>query len=262
MWLSGLFSAISIKFFSSVDDVVWLTPFLTSTLSPALQLQNAAIYTSVCLVQTFVAMTLAFSGEKTVAWLLSNEPNAWSADKVLTVIAGCLMALFGAKELYNHFYGDDDDSEDAGGTPSSGTSQSADKLAQAREPKYDKVATKDEQGESEPLAHGEIESGLEIEQLEHQRNNLSHERGPFKLFQIAFIGSVDDLTLFVPMLVGKAFDPVQLVFGSLTAACCIVSLCMFIGLCKPIANVLAVVPLWFIVITFAVVLLVKGAMMD
>jgi hypothetical protein len=253
MWLYGLFSAICIKFFSSVDDVVWLTPFLISTLSPTLQLQNAAIYTSVCLVQTFVAMTIAFSGEKTVDWLLSNKQDAWSADKVLTVVAGCLMALFGAKELYNHFYGDDDDSEDTVGTLSSGTSQSADKLAQARVLTDDNVPKERDGG---------IESGLEIEQPEHQRNNLSRERGPCKLFQIAFIGSVDDLTLFVPMLVGKAFDPVQLFFGSLSAACCIVSICIFIGLCKPIANVLAVIPLWFIIITFAVVLLVKGAMMD
>lgn len=254
MWLYGLFSAICIKFFSSVDDVVWLTPFLISTLSPTLQLQNAAIYTSVCLVQTFVAMTIAFSGEKTVDYLLSNKQDAWSADKVLTVVAGCLMALFGAKELYNHFYGDDGDSEDIGGNPSNGSPRdlTEDKLAQSR------VLTDDVPKERD----GGIESGLEIEQPEHQRNTSDRGRGPFKLFQIAFIGSVDDLTLFVPMLVGKAFDPVQLFFGSLSAACCIVSLCIFIGLCKPIANVLAVIPLWFIVITFAVVLLVKGAMMD
>ena len=62
-------------------------------------------------------------------------------------------------------------------------------------------------------------------------------------------------------LIGKTFDPVQLVAGSLSAACIIVALCIFIGLCKPIANILGKVPLWLIVITFAVILLSKGAMM-
>lgn len=259
MWLYGLFSAISIKFFSSVDDVVWLTPFLTSTLTPALQLQNATIYTCVCLVQTFVAMSIAFSGEKTVKWLLSNEEDAWSADKVLTVTAGCLMVLFGAKELYNHFYGENDD-DDEGPTASRSVSSVLSSPKSDEVAKYNKVATVEEKSEFEPLALAmDMESGGE--EVPKRHSTLSQERGPCKLFQIAFIGSIDDLTLFVPMLVGKAFDPLQLVLGSLTAACCIVALCTFIGLCKPIANFLSNVPLWFIIMGFATFLLIEGARM-
>merc|ERR1719390_369316 len=62
------------------------------------------------------------------------------------------------------------------------------------------------------------------------------------LFVIAFIGSVDDLTLFVPMLVGKGFDVAQLVSGGFFAAVLIVLVCVFLGLCKPIADCLSRVP--------------------
>jgi len=255
MWLYGLFLAFTSKFFSSIDDVVWLTPFLTSTLTPALQLQNALIYTSVCLVQTFVAMTLAYSGEETVAWLTAGQKDAWSPNKILTVGAGCLMTLFGAKELYNHFYGDDEEGEDSREMPLPGADDSQ------TDPGSPKVATPAAKDGHEPLAPLEVESGLEIEATSTSRSQ-ERGRGPIKLFQIAFIGSVDDLTLFVPMLVGKSFDPVQLVAGSLTAACIIVSLCIFIGLCKPIAKILGLIPLWAIVFSFAVILLSKGIMMD
>lgn len=78
------------------------------------------------------------------------------------------------------------------------------------------------------------------------------------LFVIAFLGSVDDLTLFVPMLVGKGFDMVQLVIGGFVAASIIVILCVFIGKCKPVADCLSAIPLAAIVVTFASCLLVKG----
>merc|ERR1711959_322108 len=77
------------------------------------------------------------------------------------------------------------------------------------------------------------------------------------LFVIAFLGSIDDLTLFVPMLVGKGFDWLQLISGAIVAASTIVMICLFIGLCKPVANCLSNIPLALIVAVFASSLLVK-----
>merc|ERR1719409_1545551 len=82
------------------------------------------------------------------------------------------------------------------------------------------------------------------------------------LFVIAFIGSVDDLTLFVPMLVGKGFDIVQLMLGAFLATSVIITFCICIGLCKPIADCLSKIPLAAIVIVFATVLLLKGFVFD
>merc|ERR1719148_504819 len=62
------------------------------------------------------------------------------------------------------------------------------------------------------------------------------------LFMIAFIGSLDDLTLFVPMLVGRGFDWLQLISGAAIAGSTIVMLCLFVGLCKPVADFLGSIP--------------------
>jgi hypothetical protein len=107
-------------------------------------------------------------------------------------------------------------------------------------------------------------TGVEIDNPQKPEAELSKadKERQQTLFVIAFIGSVDDLTLFVPMLVGKGFDLVQLMLGAFLAAAIIVTLCIFIGQCKPIADCLSSIPLAAIVIVFAVVLLLKGFVFD
>lgn len=273
-WLVGFGSAFGIKFSSSIDDVVWLAPFLTSNSSAAIRMQNSVIYTSVCLVQTVVAMAIAYSGRKAVKFLTGGNKDAWSTEKILTVGAGCLLACYSIKLSYEYYQElmEGDGEENAGGDPESGT--------------YNKVASGEDGDEKGP--DGAVESGRagcctggmfglqKGGEVELSGRNLTADReidNPEKtdeamdaadrakqktLFVIAFIGSVDDLTLFVPMLVGKSFDLGQLMFGAFFAATTIVTICIFIGLCKPIADCLSKVPLALIVIIFATVLLIKG----
>merc|ERR1712025_1540292 len=86
-----------------------------------------------------------------------------------------------------------------------------------------------------------------------------HEKYNWKaLFTICFIGSVDDLTLFVPMLVGKGFNIIQLMLGSFLAVVTIVFVCVFLGLCKPFADFVEKIPLALIVVIFATFLLGKA----
>jgi len=257
-WLAGFGSAFSIKLSSSIDDVVWLAPFLTANSSTPQRTWNALIYISVCVVQTLVAKLIALSGNTVVGYLTAGAKDAWSTEKILTVSAGCMLAVYSVKLTYESVQecreGAETD-EDRGS-----------------DNKYNKVATED---------GGDAESGLngmkkgsrgslsarnrEIEHAEDgdpSRVTIANEEGRSQaLFVIAFIGSVDDLTLFVPMLVGKGFDIVQLVTGGFIAATTIVVFCVFIGLCKPIADCLSKIPLALIVVIFAVVLLVRGSLM-
>jgi hypothetical protein len=75
---------------------------------------------------------------------------------------------------------------------------------------------------------------------------------------IAFLGSIDDLTLFVPLLVGKALTILQLVLGAMMATLLIIVLCIFLTRCEIVANILEKIPLVAIVAAFSVILLVKG----
>jgi len=272
-------SAFGIKFSSSIDDVVWLAPFLTSNCSVNIRLQNSVIYTSVCLVQTLVAMLIAQTGRKAVAMATGGNKDAWSTEKILTVGAGCLLAVYSVKLSYEwiqEMREGDDEGEEAGGNPESGTYN---KVAQGEEEaeKNGNNAEAVESGRAGCCAgglfggaakkEGEVElsarnvsTNVEIDNPDKAESDVNDaDRARQRtLFVIAFIGSVDDLTLFVPMLVGKSFDLFQLMFGAFFAAAIIVFICIFIGLCKPIADCLSKVPLALIVIIFATVLLIKG----
>jgi len=200
--LAGISSAISIKLASSIDDVVWLAPFFTGNQSRSAKLRHASIYICVCLLQTMLAMVIATSGDSIVDWLTKGMPGVWSSDRILTVGAGVLMALYALK------------------------------------------------------------LGCEAEAKDDDESDTTGMEGSWALFTIAFLGSLDDLTLFVPMLLGNGFDAIQLVIGGLISASFIVLLCVFIGLCKPLSDLLSGIPLVFIVGGFAAVLLTKGAFFD
>eukprot|EP00929_Paragymnodinium_shiwhaense_P121586 TRINITY_DN9386_c0_g1_i3.p1 TRINITY_DN9386_c0_g1~~TRINITY_DN9386_c0_g1_i3.p1 ORF type:complete len:105 (-),score=11.06 TRINITY_DN9386_c0_g1_i3:820-1134(-) len=97
MWLAGLCSAISIKLCSSIDDVVWLAPFLTSNSSKRFRMQNSCIYTGICILQTLTAVVIARCGDAVVKWLTQSAQGAWSSDKILTLGAGSMLALHSIK---------------------------------------------------------------------------------------------------------------------------------------------------------------------
>jgi hypothetical protein len=261
LWVAGLASAFLLKLTSSIDDVVWLAPFLTSNNSTAMQTSNAVIYLSVCMTQTLVAMFLAYSGDKTVDYLLRNRKDAWSSDRILTVTAGTLLALYAVKLTYEYFT---ESSEEEGGEAAAG---------EAPKNEYDQVAGADPDAEGGFKVSTEkpakelsnvVERGTEVAETPGLTDGLTakEKANQSTLFVIAFIGSVDDLTVFVPMLVGKAFDLVQLMLGSFTAALSIVLLCIFVGMCKPVADCLSAIPLALIVAVFATTLLVKGYLME
>jgi len=244
-WITGIGAAISIKLSSSIDDVVWLAPFLTD--NSTAKLTNSAIYIAVCLTQTIVAMAIAYSGDTLVQKLTADNPNAWCSEKILTVGAGALLALYSIKLFHEYFTegGDDEGTE-----------------LSSCENNYNKVSMESGDEEAQkPLSTKLPDSTFEEEgetKTELSDNEKGEKDRTQTLFVIAFLGSVDDLTLFVPMLVGKGFDMVQLVIGGFVAASIIVVLCVFIGKCKPVADCLSAIPLAAIVVTFASCLLVKG----
>jgi len=263
MWLVGLASAFGIKLSSSIDDVVWLAPFLTANSSVAVRMQNSAIYMSVCLCQTMVAMIIAYSGKQAVRAITGNSKDAWSTEKILTVGAGCLLALYSVKlsyEWYQECGQEEEPNENPDGNPDGGS--------------YAKVATTEGNGGApgdvemaggkpgsarremvpEVAIDGPDKAQEDIDKADKDRQQT--------LFVIAFVGSIDDLTLFVPMLVGKGFDILQLMLGAFFATVVILSFCVCIGMCKPIADCLSKIPLAAIVIVFATVLLVRGLAFD
>lgn len=87
---------------------------------------------------------------------------------------------------------------------------------------------------------------------------LQSDKKSGSLALIAFIGSLDDPTLFVPLLVGKTFGIFELITGAMIATLAILVICLFVSKCQLMANVLERIPLVAIVVGFTVFLLAKG----
>jgi len=257
MWASGLGAAVVLKLASSIDDVLWLTPFFTSDASLRRRSHHAAIYISVCLMQTVVAMSIAVSGESLVAALTQSSDKAWSTDKILSVFAGSMLALYTLKLLCDYIAELRDETE------------AADNEASDVESNFTPSSTG--MGESPLMTKSSVQNVGRTESiLAEGRRRISELRiGTVKekptrrtLFVVSFVGSIDDLTLFVPMLCGKSFGWVQLVLGSLVAASSIVILCCFLTACKPLSRIISSIPFPLIVGAFATVLLYRGLTMN
>eukprot|EP00930_Biecheleria_cincta_P072019 TRINITY_DN59466_c0_g1_i1.p1 TRINITY_DN59466_c0_g1~~TRINITY_DN59466_c0_g1_i1.p1 ORF type:complete len:236 (-),score=55.52 TRINITY_DN59466_c0_g1_i1:23-655(-) len=207
-------------------------------------------------------MAIAYSGEAAVKALTGGSNNVWSTGRILTVGAGTLLAMYSVKLAYEYLFEEDEDDrseeEDEEQNGSQGT-------------KFDRAGVEkdiDDDAESqstgvtvemrERSVSGQFESREFVPSASH--GDAGTEKRRQTLFVIAFLGSVDDLTLFVPMLVGKTFDLAQLMLGAFVAVSLIVGICIFLGQCKPIANCLSSIPLAAIVLVFASCLLVKGCL--
>lgn len=265
MWLVGLASAFGIKLSSSIDDVVWLAPFLTANSSVAVRLQNSLIYMSVCLCQTVVAMLIAYSGKAAVRLLTGGNKDAWSTEKILTVGAGCLLTLYSIKLSYEWYQ----ECNEEGGEENGAENQNPEGGSYAQVAQNEggtQVPGDVEMAQGKPLSarSREMATAVAVDNPDKPQEELdkADKERQQTLFVIAFIGSVDDLTLFVPMLVGKGFDFVQLMLGAFLATSLIITFCICIGLCKPLADCLSKIPLAVIVIVFATILLLKGFVFD
>lgn len=236
LFLAGVSAAISVKLASSIDDVVWLSAFLTPNIPVTERTLHAAVYLGICLVQTLLALIISTGGEAALNRIIAATNSNMSADKALTLIAGVFLLLYTAK-LWKEYQEDQSDeaSENEGFAP---------------------VAQDDDQESANSSEAGKEENDQPSPAHRARKSRVQ------TLMVVAFLGSLDDLTLFVPMLAGKSFGIVQLVLGATISASIIVSLCIFITLCKPVSELIQKVPLVAITAVFAALLLIKGVVMN
>lgn len=226
-WFLGMFSAVAIKLTSSIDDVVWLAPFMA--VSRRQQIKHAIIYVWVCFFQAVLALAISHAGE-TGLNALSTSNRGWSSDKILTIAAGGSLVLYGLYLAYEFcLEGRRIDTEELRG------------FIHEKESQFSAI-------EEREKAYG---AAWRARELSTQ-----------SLFIISFLGSLDDLTLFVPMLVGRAMSWVQLMIGTLFAATSIITVCIFLAMCKPVAAFFQRLPLYAITLVFASFLLIKGLLMN
>jgi len=158
------------------------------------------IYIWVCLIQTVIALLISHGGVAAINALTGGSKNAWSADRLLTCIAGGGLLVYGAilgKEWYAENYGDDggdDDGDDDDKDPESNSSSKREDGSSSKD-----GSSSGANDEASPLIFPAEKPGAGGANQQKDDDPPKNGRTSSSLFVVAFLGSLDDLTLFVPM---------------------------------------------------------------
>jgi len=164
---------------------------------------NTVIYIWVCLIQTLLALLISHGGVAAIDALTGGSKNAWSADRLLTCISGGGLLVYGAilgKEWYAENYGedsgDDDRDDDDGKDPESNSASSREGGSRSGAKEGSSNGSNEEASPLILTDEKRETAGMQQSQDEEPSKN---SRTSSSLFVVAFLGSLDDLTLFVPM---------------------------------------------------------------
>jgi len=271
-FFGGVFSAFVVKLLSSIDDVLWLSAFLIPSRPD--RLKNSLIYLNICLVQTAFAFIISTFGEEVLDPLLSFTDM--STERCLTLLSGSMLFLY-SLYLTREYYRDENDGEDHGNlstnntitSPIYYTEDSRDNCNEDKEKSsiyrigdFLDNCNEDKEVSSIPQEVFPLEVHAADSLFNDETGSKHHSSQSTSLIVIAFLGSLDDLTLFVPLLAGRTFGIVQLVIGATIAILLILILCLCLTRCQFVTNVLEKIPLAAIVFLFSILLLLKGILLS
>ena len=268
--------AFVLKTASSIDDVLWFAKFLTRERSRVERGRNIFVYCVICLLQTMLAFLIARSGEEALdAWVHLHH---FSSERLLTCIAAGGLGLYSIKLLLEEF----EEREMCCYAPKEGYEQTP---TSEKKPFPSKSIDEEDDvngvemlevrsegsDESPPKAtesplHDDKLEDVDLEANEDEEEDDEEEEMDTSsmrtLVVVAFCGSLDDLTLFVPMLAGGAIGPLALVTGALAATGLVVLLCLFLNLFSRVSDCLQKIPLVAITSCFFVYLVLKATVLS
>ncbi|KAL3826821.1 hypothetical protein ACHAXA_005663 [Cyclostephanos tholiformis] len=103
---------------------------------------------------------------------------------------------------------------------------------------------------------------VEIEQDHTDEDRVPCQPSPLAVISFTTLGALDEISYFPSLLLGKIFTPLELCLGTFFAACIIlIGLTVFLSHCKPVLDLLDQIPLYGIVLAFALVL-TSGIILD
>lgn len=263
---SGIFSAVGVKILSSLDDILWLSKFLSPDIDRSLRLRNAVVYGTVCILQTCIAYAIATGGEKGIDNLIYRVFGDLkiSTEKLLTIVSGLFLAVYALILGIAYFREETQGAISVNREESSedNRKRKGDYELDDQDHENEGINDNDENGwnSAAKSCHIESESLLDFEEHTFSENSAfeKSQHSAVSLFFISFMGSVDDLALFVPLLTGNVFLFSELVVGSMIATIMIVVMCIFLTKNRIISNFLQKIPLFVIVLIFSIFILMKS----
>lgn len=264
---SGLLSDVvfyfGVKIVTSLDDLVWLSPFVAivalpqSNTSPHRErCKVAAVYIMISLGISATALVLASMAIHGVTRLFGNDNenknNSTSASMILNLVASLCIAILAWKEWKDSRDDQDDDESDNDNDDEAWMTDPPDEstrlLLVDNKNDVEQQQYKEQEGKDDTIATTPSERV-------YRRHVL------LDLMVVGVLGQLDTLAVFSSVLVSRGpngMDVTAVFVGSLGAAMVILACAYFITLLRPLTACLQSVPLWAILSAIALWIFVQA----
>lgn len=255
-FLTGCFAAFILKLTTSMDDLIWFSPFLIFCKTETAKFKCGAIYLFISMYVTVAAYVIAEGSEYGLDAVLGHfiqgydGSGYWNSSRILSCIASMFIGSFALKEFIE-WKEDDDNDFSCCGTSTESAGDSDDEIGENLEngtstnSDVDTRTKKTFDDEGTPL----IDESKEI---------TLFDKDSRRLFVVAFCGSLDDTAMFSAVLMGKGLMWSELLIGSIAASTIVFFLCVYISTFKPFADFISKLPIWTLFTFLSIYILVQG----
>jgi len=225
VWPGLVLAAMLMKLSASTDDVVWLLPFLLG----ARKWRNTPVYLACMQLVVAISWGISAAGSAGLQQLVpAEDSSSWPVERVLALVSAVLLTLFTFKLVHEWWFESEEEAEEP-------------------------------EGASEAFLSGD--SGPKSEQPAGAWQATS-KFNMCRLFTISMIGSLDDIAIFVSLLLSRAFSAWQLSLGVFLGSAVVVWICLAAGRCSCVVRLVEKVPLWCILGVFALWLYISVFALD
>ena len=285
-------AAFVVKIGISIDDVLWLTPFIsTKTQSIAKRCSFGALYIFVNTLITSGSIGVSIGARSLFYFLVKSNDDFWDAERILGTASSIILFLF-AVYLFYEWYDDkylhtdiDNENENENGEYETiGESKDNDivmDINDNRELSQSKAHSESEiETETETLLDYDDRKRMQLckddinnsdndnnndnnnndSEIDDDNDNDSEGKNSRltskRLLFIAIVGSLDQFVVLAVMLLSGSFIWYQIVIGVSFGTILILIMVTVISQIKCIINIVEKIPLWFITLLLSLYTLI------
>jgi len=278
-WIGLTAVAVLMKLAASIDDVAWLLPFMASTR----KWRNASFYLFCMQLVVFISWSFSFGGEQLLAQIVPDTEH-WPLPRILELTSAILLTFYSIKLLWD-WYKEKFQSDEENLVGNSGTSETNGKdhsktpceksCTESGTAKPDNVANHHLAEEIGAASADAVVEEIYMESISPKAETtkapipcepvveaFSKQHSLCQLFTISMFGSLDDMAIFVSLMLSGVLSYGHLAVGVLVGSLIVVAVCVGVGLVGCIARTVEKIPLWCIIGTFAIWTYVSTFVLD
>jgi len=254
-FVTGCIAAFILKLTTSMDDLIWFSPFLTLSKTTAGKYKCGAIYLFISMYVTVAAYAIAQGSEYGLDAILRHfiedydGTGYWDSSRILSVIASLFIGSFAVREYIE--WREDEDNDFSFCCGGSGDDDNNIENGETKNSENDVDASKEFDNEETPLVTDSKEG-------DWFNKDLLFDKDSRRLFVVAFCGSLDDTAMFSAVLMGKGLLWSELLIGSIVASTIVFFLCVYISSFKPFADFVSAMPIWTLFAFLSCYILLQG----